>query len=116
MRVNLFADSAGGGGNTPEVHEQNPPDVSHAPPPAAPAPAPAAPPAAATVIAGSITEETERLRIENEELKKTVKQRETEHASVSDEFKRYKDATEARAVPVNPGNVPATAKRRFLRR
>lgn len=116
MRVFLNPDDAGGGGHTPEVHVQNPPEVSHAPPPAAPAVPAGAPPAAAAVIAGPVTEETERLRKENEELRGTVKQREQEVASVSDEFQRYKDATEARTIPVNPGKVPANSGRRFLRR
>lgn len=113
MRVNLCPESAGGGPNTPEVNEQNPVPVSQPPPPAAPA----APPAASTVIKGEITEETERLRKENEELQRTVKAREQEHASVTDEFQRYKDATEARArVEVKPGSVKQPAPRRFLRR
>jgi len=117
MRVNLSPDSTGGGGPTPEVHEQNPVAVSHAPPPVAPAPAtPGAPPAAAAVINGEVTEEVLRLRQENEKLAATVKQREQEHASVSDEFARYKDATEARTVPVTPGKVKEPAPRRFLRR
>ena len=116
MRVFLDPNSAGGGGNTPEVHVQNPSEVSHAPPPAASsAAAPAgAPPAAGVVISGEITEEVIRLRQENEKLASTVKQREQEHASVSDEFQRYKDATEARAIPVNKGTV--SGGRRFLRR
>ena len=116
MRVNLSPDSAGGGPVAPAVHVQNPEEVSHVPPPSAPAAAPGAPPAAAVVIEGDQTEETIRLKRENDELKATVKQREQEHASVTDEFQRYKDATEARNVPVTPGKVKQPTGRRFLRR
>lgn len=121
MRVNLSEQSAGGGGNTPEVHEQNPSHVSHAPPPAAPAPAPepapAAPPAAATtVINAEITEDTIRLKEKLQDTEKKLKQREIEHASLSDEHQRYKDATEARnrpqPVPVKTGAVKVGMFRR----
>lgn len=78
---------------------------------------PPSPPAAKTVIEGEITEETLRLRQELDAERAARKQVETEHASVTDEFKRYKTAVEAATpVPVNPGTVEKSANYRFLRR
>lgn len=65
-----------------------------------PKPTPAATPAADTVADAAITEETVRLKAELTESKAKLKQREIEHASLTDEHQRFKDATEARAVPV----------------
>ena len=64
------------------------------------APPVAAPPAATTVLTGEVTEETIRLRQELEGERANRKRVEQDHASVTDEFHRYKDATEARATPV----------------
>lgn len=105
MRVNLSGDSTGGGGPTPEVHEQNPVHVSHAPPPVAPTPAapaaPAAPPAAAAVINGEVTEETLRLREENEALRRTVKDRELTICENQDKHEAYRKTVEAgQPIPV----------------
>lgn len=78
---------------------------------------PAAPPAAATVVNGDVTEETLRLRAELEAERAARKRVESDHASVTDEFQRYKDATEARkVVPVKPGKVADSGNYRFLRR
>lgn len=115
MRVNLSNDSSGGGGVTPAVHVQNPEEVSHTPPPATPG-ATAAPPAAAAVIAGEVTEETIRLRQENEQLKQTVKDRELTICQEQDKHAAYrKQIEEGQTVPVNQGDVP-TKGRRFLKR
>lgn len=77
----------------------------------------AAPPAAATVAAADVTEETLRLRAELDAERTARKRVETEHASVSDEFQRYKDATEARqTIPVKQGKVADSGNYRFLRR
>lgn len=67
-----------------------------------------------------MTEETLRLRQEVERLQAEKKKVEQDHASVTDEFTRYKDATEARATPVAIQQKPVPDKpgRRalFLRR
>lgn len=65
-----------------------------------------------------MTEETLRLRQENDALKATVKQREQEHASVSDEFQRYREATEARRetpIPIKH-KTPPTVRVGLFRR
>lgn len=110
------AESSGGATNAPSGQSTEPNK---------PASPPAAPPAsaAATVANGPVTEDTLKLKEENEALKRTIKQREQEHASVSDEFKRYKDATEARSTPT-PTTIPVKSGKveteptpyRFLRR
>ncbi len=64
-----------------------------------PKPTPGAAPAADTVIDADITEETELLRKKVADIEAAKKKVEIDHASVSDEFKRYKDATEARNQP-----------------
>lgn len=101
---------------TPAVNEQNP-DQTPAP---SPADSKANAPAAETVANAQTTEETELLRAELEREKALRKQREQEHASVSDEFQRYKDATEARATPVPVKRAPVKASAdssyRFLKR
>lgn len=115
MRRILFNQLPGDGSPATAVHEQNPANP--------PAPSPADPPkTAATVLKGTVTEETLKLQQELEAERTLRKQREQEHASVTDEYQRYKDATEARGtapqpVPVNPGKVKDEPKpRRFLRR
>lgn len=80
-----------------------------------PAPAVAAPPAATTVINADVTEETLKLRQELDAERAARRKIEQDHASVSDEFHRYKDATEARAIPVQTGKVDKTPRYRFLR-
>lgn len=81
---------------------------------------PSPPPAAATVANGEVTEETLLLRQKLETAEAARRKIEMDHASVSDEFQRYKDATEARAtpvaVPVNKGKVAPSPSYRFLRR
>ncbi len=62
------------------------------------------------MAAGEVTEDTLKLKAELEAERQARKRVETEHASVSDEFKRYKDATEARAVPIVRGEVKSKAK------
>lgn len=77
------------------------------------------PPAAKTVIEGQVTEETLLLKKQLDDERAARKKVEQDHASVTDEFQRYKDATEARAIPINPGTVPGPAKPArysFLRR
>ena len=69
--------------------------------------APAATPAADTVIAATVTEETELLREKLEAAEAAKKKVESDHASVSDEFKRYKDANEARQQP-----APVTVRKK----
>ena len=110
MRILLENESADGNGTSDQLTEsQQVPAPSATPQPPAPAPAAApAPTAAATVINGPITEETELLRVQLETERASRKKVEQDHASVSDEFKRYKDATEARReepVPVKHGKV-----------
>lgn len=64
-----------------------------------PKPTPGAAPAADAVINAEITEDTIKLREELETTKTKLKQREIEHASLTDEHQRFKDATEARQQP-----------------
>lgn len=112
MRI-LLDESSGDAGGTPSGPSTEPTTATPSSAPAAPAVAPAA----ATVAAAAVTEETELLRAELEKEKALRKQREQEVASITDEHQRYKDATEARAVPVKPGKVKTDpAPRRFLRR
>lgn len=100
----LLSNNSDDGGSESKPAATNPPQPIAAPDVAAAPPSSAPPKTAATVIKGTETEDTIRLQRENEELKRTVKQREQEHASVRDEFKRYKDATEARRD--KPEDVP----------
>ena len=103
--------TTGGAGDTPSGPSTEPTAVPVAAPPAVvsgpPTPAPGSAPAAETVDTAKITEETEKLRVQLDQEKAARKKIETDHASVSDEFKRYKDATEARAteIPVKQGKV-----------
>lgn len=111
------ANSAGGGGAP--VGQRTEPQTAVPPSAAPPAVVPNSqvkPPAAETVINGEVTEETLRLRTQLEEERAARKRVEQDHASVSDEFQRFKDATEARAIPVKPGRVTSEpASYRFLR-
>ena len=103
VRANHSPESSGGGGASPVVQVTEPNQQPASPPAVVAAPAaapPAAPPAARTVIEGEITEETIRLRTELDNERATRKKVESDHASITDEFHRYKDATEARATPV----------------
>lgn len=106
------ASSEGGGPVDPAVNEQNP---------TTPAPAPSSavdpPKTAATVLKGEVTEESNRLRQELESERAARKKVEQEHASVSDEFKRFKDATQARRdtpQPVPVKKETKETKRRFV--
>jgi hypothetical protein len=76
---------------------------------AGPVTPPAAPPAATIVANAEITEETLRLRQENESLRKRVKDREAELAGTIDEFHRYREVVE------KPTTEPAPRPRRFFR-
>ena len=107
MRILFNTDSAAGNG-APAINEQNPPAPAPAAAPTPPAPEVKPVPAADTVNDAKITEETEQLRVKLAETEAAKKKVEMDHASVSDEFKRYKDATEARReepVPVKKGKV-----------
>jgi hypothetical protein len=91
MRKILFqTDSAAGSGASPDQRTES----------KTPAPAPAAAPAADTVNDAAITEETEQLRKRLADTEAAKKKVEMDHASVTDEFKRFKDATDARQQPV----------------
>ncbi len=90
MRKLLFnTDSAAGDGASRDPLTESNPKLT-----------PAATLAADTVIAAEITEDSVRLKAELEDTKSKLKQREIEHASLTDEHQRFKDATEARATPV----------------
>lgn len=67
-------------------------------PPAAPAAEPAAPPVTSTVLDGK-TERELALERELEASRKTLKDRETEAATVRDEFHRYKEQVETVTRP-----------------
>lgn len=100
----LFTPDAADGGVTP-TPTPTAPEAPPAPPP---------PPAATVVAAAAITEETLLLQQQIEAERAARKRVEQDHASVTDEFQRYKDATEARAtVSVRPGKVDHSTARRF---
>lgn len=94
IRIPLFrrAGEDTGAGGTPPVTDQ-----------AAP------PPAAKTVITGKKSEREIELETENEKLARELKQRETEIATVNDQFSRYKESVEAPKAPAKEDAKPATA-------
>lgn len=80
---------------------------------------PAPPPAAEVVNEGTVTEETLRLRRENDELKRTVKDREQTICDWQDKHETYRKSVETpQPVPVKKAAVEPgeSARRGFLRR
>ncbi|SRR6266568_725833 len=97
-RILRAQDSAGGGSSPTDAEPPNP--VLAVTPPPAPPPAPAREPAAPlpaaaeAVTTGPITEDSAALRKQLEEANKTLKERETEVATVQNEFHQYREAVE----------------------
>lgn len=116
MRDDTSGESSGAVASVPTGQRTEP--ETAVPQNAGTAPAVAKPPAAETVIAAEVTEETLRLRTELETERAARKKVESDHASVTDEFHRYKDATEARAtpIPVRVKKASEPSSYRFLRR
>lgn len=110
LSPNPGEESSGGAGEVPSGPSTEPTAVPTVTPPAGPA--------AIIIATGEVTEESLKLKAELETERQARKKVEQDHASVTDEFARYKDATEARAVPVKPGKVKesAPAGYRFLKR
>ena len=104
MRLLFHADSAAGNGAPSDQLTES----KLAPAPAASTPS-AAPPAATTVIEGTITEDTVALKKKLADTEAQLKKVQTDHASITDEHQRYKDATEARRTPAPP-RPPKTEK------
>jgi len=104
VRAKLSLESSGGGGASPAVNVTEPNPVIAAPPAVVEMRSAERgvrnPPAAETVIHGEVTEETLKLKQELAAERAARKKVEEQHASVTDEFTRYKDATEARAIPI----------------
>lgn len=112
----LSPDSDGGGGPGSQGADSpsDPPPPPVTPPSSSPAPAsssgtaPGAPAAATVIATGPVTEDTAALRAALDETNKKLKDRETEVATVKDEYHRYRESVEnPRPVVVKQKKVVA---------